>query len=131
MASIPDTYLDLFTKKKAFASLATLMPDGTPQVTPVWFGYEHGKLTVNTALGRTKAKNMKEGAAVSLAVLDPDNPYRYVQVRGRVAHVTTDGADPHIEWLSHKYLGRDYPFRQPGEERVIVEIDPVAVSASG
>jgi PPOX class probable F420-dependent enzyme len=131
MATIPGKYLDLFTEKKAFASLATLMPDGTPQVTPVWFGYEKGKLTVNTALGRTKAKNMKQGASVSLAILDPDNPYRYVQVRGRVAGVTTDGADQHIDRLSHKYMGRDYPFRQPGDQRVIVEIEPVAVSASG
>jgi PPOX class probable F420-dependent enzyme len=131
MATIPEKYLDLFNQKKAFASLATLMPDGTPQVTPVWFGYEGGKLAVNTALGRTKAKNMKQGASVALAIIDPDDPYRYVQVRGRVARVTTDGADAHIDRLAHKYMGRDYPFRQPGEQRVIVEIEPVAVSASG
>lgn len=131
MATIPEKYRDLFTDKKAFANLATLMPDGSPQVTPVWFGYENDKLTVNTALGRTKAKNMKQGASIALAILDPDNPYRYVQVRGRVARVTTDGADQHIDRLSHKYMGRDYPFRQPGDQRVIVEIEPVAVSASG
>jgi len=131
MAAIPEKYLDLLTEKRAFASLATLMPDGTPQVTPVWIGYEKGTLLVNTALGRTKARNMQEGAPVALAVIDPDNPYRYVQIRGKVARVTTDGADESIERLSHKYLGRDYPFRQPGERRVICEIDPQAVSASG
>jgi len=131
MATIPEKYLDLFTQKKAFASLATLMADGTPQVTPVWLGYENGVLAVNTALGRTKARNMKQGAAVALSIVDPDNPYRYVQVRGRVSRVTTDGADAHIDRLSHKYMGRDYPYRQPGDQRVICEIDPVAVSASG
>ena len=131
MATIPEKYLDLFTEKKAIASLATLMPDGSPQVTPVWFGYEGRQLTINTALGRTKAKNMKQGAAIALAIIDPDNPYRYVQVRGRVTRVATEGADAHIDRLSHKYMGRDYPFRQPGDQRVIVEIEPVAVSASG
>jgi len=131
MPRIPDKYLDLFKDKKAFANLATLMPDGTPQVTPVWFGYEGGVLTVNTALGRVKARNMKEGAPVALSIMDPDNAYRYVQVRGRIGRVTTDGADAHIDRLSHKYMGKDYPFRQPGEQRVICEIEPVAVSASG
>ena len=74
---------------------------------------------------------MKEGAPVALAIVDPGNPYRYVQVRGRIKRVTTEGADAHIDRLSHKYMDKDYPFRQPGEQRVICEIDPTAVSASG
>ncbi len=131
MANIPEKYLDLVDKKIAFASLATLMPDGTPQVTPVWFDYKDGLVIVNTAIGRTKARNMQEGAHVALSIPDPDNPYRYVQVRGRVTRTTTDGADENIEALSHKYLGKPYPFRQPGEDRIIVEITPDRVSASG
>jgi len=131
MTSIPADYLDLVDSKAAIVSLATLMPDGTPQVTLVWFDMKGDLVRVNTALGRVKARNLKDGAAVALAIIDPANPYRYVQVRGHVAHTTTDGADAHIESLSHKYLGKPYPFRQPGEQRLIVEIAPEKVSASG
>jgi PPOX class probable F420-dependent enzyme len=132
MATSPDKYLDLFGEKKAFAHLATLMPDGTPQNTPVWFDYKDGKLRVNTARGRVKERNLKEGSPVALSILDPDNAYRYVQVRGRVTHVTEDGADAHIDSLAKKYLGQDkYPFRQPGETRVLYEITPKSFSGMG
>jgi PPOX class probable F420-dependent enzyme len=132
MASIPDQYLDLFQEKKAFAELATIMADGTPQVTPVWFDYEGGKIRVNTAKGRVKARTLKPGAPVAMAVLDPDNPYRYVQIRGRVASAEENGADAHIDSLAKKYLGKDsYPFRQPGEVRIRYEIEPVSVSGQG
>ncbi len=132
MVEIPATYLDLLQQKAAFANLATIMPDGTPQVTPVWFDYTNGKIRVNSAKGRVKARNMREGAPVALAILDPENPYRYVQIRGRVGHVTEDGASAHIDSLAKKYLGKDkYPFAQPGEVRVLFEIEPAAVQASG
>jgi PPOX class probable F420-dependent enzyme len=131
MAVIPDKYLDL-TQKKAFANLATVMPDGTPQVTPVWFDYTNGTLRVNTAQGRVKARNMQQGAAVALAIMDPDNPYRYVQIRGHVAKATEDGADAHIDQLAKKYLGQDkYPYRQPGEVRVTCEIAADKISVMG
>ncbi len=128
MASITD-FLDLFQEKLAFAHVATLMPDGTPQVTPVWIDYrDDGKVLVNTALGRIKARNMAPGAAVALSITDPDNAYRYVQVRGVVSAAYTEGADAHIDFLAKKYLGKDkYPFGQPGEQRVIIEIEPRAV----
>ncbi|MFZ3234637.1 MAG: PPOX class F420-dependent oxidoreductase [Stellaceae bacterium] len=129
MATVPDKYLDLLQQKKAVAGLATLMPDGTPQVTPVWFDYSGGKVRVNTAKGRVKARNLKPGAAVALAIMDPDNPYRYVQIRGRVASATEQGADAHIDSLAKKYLDKDtYPFRQPGEVRIMYEIEPLSVS---
>ena len=96
MATIPDAYLDLLTQKKAFADLATLMPDGTPQVTPVWFDYTGGVIRVNSAKGRTKVRNMKEGAPVALSIVDPENPYRYLQVRGKVTRVIEEGAGSHI-----------------------------------
>jgi PPOX class probable F420-dependent enzyme len=129
MAVIPDKYLDLLQQKKAFANLATLMPDGSPQVTPVWIDYTDGVIRFNTAKGRVKARNLKAGSPVALAIMDPDEPYRYLQVRGRVCRLREEGADAHIDSLAKKYLGKDkYPFRQPGEVRVMYEIEPKSAS---
>ncbi len=132
MAVIPDQYLDLLTAKQAFANLATVMKDGSPQVTPIWFDYAAGKIRVNTARGRVKARTLKPGARVALAILDPQNPYRYVQVRGRVVSEAEHGAAAHIDSLAKKYLGQDkYPFAQPGEVRVMYEIEPTSASGNG
>ena len=132
MAAIPDKYLDLLQQKKAFANLATLMPDGSPQVTPVWFDYANGVIRVNTAKGRVKARNLKVGSPVALAIMDPDQPYRYLQIRGRVSRVAEEGAGAHIDSLAKKYLGKDkYPFGQPGEVRVMYEIEPKPASGMG
>jgi hypothetical protein len=84
---------------------------------------------VNTAKGRVKARTLKEGAPVALAILDPDNPYRYLQIRGRVRKATEEGAAAHIDSLAKKYLGKDkYPYARPGEVRVICEIEPQSAS---
>ncbi len=132
MAAIPDKYLDLLQQKKAFANLATLMRDGSPQVTPVWFDYTGGVIRVNTAKGRVKARNLKNGSPVALAIMDPEEPYRYIQIRGHVRRVLEEGADAHIDSLAKKYLGKDkYPFRQSGEVRVMYEIEPAAASGMG
>jgi PPOX class probable F420-dependent enzyme len=132
MATIPDAYLDLLQQKKAFADLATLMPDGSPQVTPVWFDYTGGKIRVNSAKGRTKTRNMAEGAPVALSIMDPDNPYRYMQIRGKVTRVTEEGASAHIDSLAKKYIDKDkYPWSRAGEVRVTFEITPHAVQAMG
>ena len=132
MATIPENFLDLLTSKKAFANIATTMKDGSPQVTPIWFDYTDGKIRVNTARGRVKSRTMREGVPVALAIMDPDNPYRYIQIRGRVTHVTEKGADAHIDSLAKKYLGQDkYPFRQPGEVRVSYEIEPASAQVIG
>jgi len=121
---IPEKYLDLFGKK-AFAHLATLMPDGTPQVTPVWCDYDGTYVLFNSAKGRQKDKNIRRNPAVALSLQDPDNPYRYLEVRGRVAEITEEGADQHIDKLAKKYLGVEkYPGRQPGEVRVIYKVKP-------
>ena len=129
MARLPVNDLNLLNQKKAFANLATMMADGSPQVTPVWFDYSDGKIRVNTAKGRVKSRTLKPGAPVALAIMDPDNAYRYVQIRGRVARAVQAGADAHIDSLAKKYLGKDtYPFRQPGEVRVMYEIEPASVS---
>ena len=132
MAAIPDNFRDLLEQKKAFANVATVKTDGSPQVTPVWFDYVGGHIRVNTAKGRVKARTMKPGAKVAMAIMDPDDAYRYIQVRGHVARVTEDGADAHINSLAKKYLGKDkYPFRQPGEQRLTIEIAPEAVQTMG
>jgi PPOX class probable F420-dependent enzyme len=132
MATIPTEYLDLLQQKKAFADLATVMPDGTPQVTPVWFDYTGGVIRVNSAKGRTKTRNMKEPTPVALSIMDPDNAYRYLQVRGKVTRATEEGASAHIDSLAKKYLGQDkYPWSRPGEVRVTFEITPSAVQVMG
>jgi PPOX class probable F420-dependent enzyme len=129
---IPQSHLDLFGDKKAFAALATVMPDGSPQVTPVWFDYVGGVVRVNTARGRVKDRNMTLNARVALSILDPENPYRHVQIRGRVSNVTEEGADAHIDSLAKKYMGLDkYPLRREGEVRVIYTIEPLSVSSMG
>lgn len=124
MAAIPDKFLDLFNKK-AFAQLATLMPDGSPQVTPVWCDYDGEHVVINSAKGRTKDRNMRRDPRVSVNLQDPDNPYRHLSIRGRVTEITEDGADAHIDKLAKKYLGLDsYPNRRAGEVRVIYKIEP-------
>jgi PPOX class probable F420-dependent enzyme len=131
MATIPDQYKDLL-QKKAFAHLGTVMKDGSPQVTPIWFDYDGTHIRINSAKGRWKDKNMRNRPKVALSILDPDNPYRYMQVRGTVTEVTESGADAHIDSLAKKYLDQDkYPFRQPGEERVIYKIAVERVNAQG
>jgi PPOX class probable F420-dependent enzyme len=132
MASvIPDKYLDLF-QKRAFANLATLMPDGTPQVTPVWFDWDGTHVLVNSARGRQKDRNMQKNAAVAMSILDPDNPYRYLEVRGKVVEITEKGADDHIDRMAKKYMGKDkYPYRRPGEVRVLFKILPTRTTQMG
>ena len=129
--AIPEKFRDLF-EKKAFAQLATVMSDGTPQVTPVWCDFDGTHVRVNTAKGRIKDKNMRRNPNVALNLQDPDNPYRYLAVRGKVVDITESGADDHIDSLANKYLGNDkYPFRIPEEVRVIYRIQPEKVSTMG
>lgn len=129
--TIPEGYQDLF-EKRAFAVLATLMPDGSPQVTPVWCDFDGTHVLVNSARGRVKDRNMRRDPRVALVIMDPENPYRYVEVRGRVVEITEQGADEHIDKLARKYLGVEkYPYRQPGEVRVLYKIRPERVSGLG
>jgi PPOX class probable F420-dependent enzyme len=124
VAAIPENYLDL-TQKKAFAQFATLMPDGSPHVSPVWFEYDGKEILVNSAKGRVKDRNVRRDPRVGIDIVDPDNPYRHLSIRGRVVDITEKGADEHIDKLSKKYTGKDkYPNRKPGEVRVIYRIEP-------
>ncbi len=129
MIAIPEIYLDLVREKRAFAHLATIMPDGSPQNTPVWFDYADGKIRVNSALGRVKVRNMKVGAKVALSIMDPDNPDRYVQLRGTVSRVAQDAAAAaHIDSLAYKYLGVDKnPYAKASDVRVMFEITVTSV----
>ena len=129
--TIPQDFLDLFTKP-AYAHLATLMPSGQPQVTPVWCDFDGTHVIFNSAQGRQKERNVRRDPRVAMSIADPQNPYRYLEVRGRVVEITEQGADQHIDRLSKKYLGVDkYPRRQPGEVRLIFKIEPNRVRTMG
>jgi len=112
-------------KGKNFAFMATLMEDGSPQVTPIWIDVDDGYIIVNTAEGRLKQKNVSRDPRVALSVLDSSNPYDMVTVRGHVIEQTAKGADEHIDKMAKKYLGLDkYPGRAPGEKRIILKVKP-------
>jgi PPOX class probable F420-dependent enzyme len=128
---IPEKYRDLF-QKRAFASLGTLMPDGKPQVTPVWVDFDGQHVIFNSAKGRQKDCNVRRDPRVAMAIVDPDNPYRYMEIRGKVAEITEQGADEHIDKMAKKYLDVDkYPYRQPGEVRVMYKIRPEHTTTMG
>src|SRR5262249_5278046 len=132
MATIPSSHSDLLGTKKAFAQLATLNSDGSPQVTPVWVDYDGTHILVNTARGRVKDRNLKHDPRVAISIQDPENPYRHLSIQGRVAKMTEDGADAHIDKMAKKYMGKDkYPGRAPGERRVLVKITPEKIHTMG
>jgi len=131
MIKIPEKLQDLLTdEKKAFVYLATTMSDGTPQVTPVWFNTDGEYILINSATGRIKDKNMRARPNVALCIADPADPYRYLQIHGKIIEFTTEGADAHIDALAFKYLGKEkYPSRKPNEQRVTYKIQPLKVDA--
>jgi len=113
-----------------FGHLATLMPDGSPQVTAVWVDYDGTHILVNTAEGRQKPRNIRRDPRVAIDVVRQGSEYAFAQVRGRVVEITTEGAEEHIDRLAKKYLGRDkYPFRQASERRIILKIAPEHISS--
>jgi PPOX class probable F420-dependent enzyme len=128
MTTIPDNVVDLF-QRPIVCALATLMPDGQPQVTPVWCDYDGEYVRINTARGRQKDRNMTKRAKVSALLIDPQNPYHWVEVRGHIEEVTEDGAIEHIHQLSHKYTGQDYQNLTLGEVRVMYKIKLDKVNA--
>ncbi|MCA9578369.1 MAG: PPOX class F420-dependent oxidoreductase [Myxococcales bacterium] len=131
MSLIPESHLDLLDKP-AFAHVATLMKDGSPQVTPVWIDREGDMVVINSAAGRVKDKNLRRDGRVAFSITDPANPYRMLSVRGEVVEITTDGAEEHIDKLAMKYMGvESYPFRTPEERRVRYIIKPTRVNTYG
>lgn len=131
MLNVPETHKDLLTdEKKAFLFLATTLKDGTPQVTPVWFNTDGEYILINSAAGRLKDRNMRARPDIALCTFDSADPYRYLQIRGRVVEFTTDGADEHIDRLSFKYRGTEkYGNRKPGEQRVTYKILATKIDA--
>ncbi|MEW6285592.1 MAG: PPOX class F420-dependent oxidoreductase [Chloroflexota bacterium] len=125
MNPFPSEFLDLLKDEtKAILYLATLMPDGSPQVTPVWFNTDGEYILINTSEGRVKDRNMKARPKVAMVIQDPSDPYRYLQIRGEVAEYTSDGADEHINQLSLKYDNEPWTFRA-GQKRIIYKIRPL------
>jgi PPOX class probable F420-dependent enzyme len=124
MASIPDDALPLL-EGPHFAHVATLNADGSPQVTPVWIDHDGDTVLINTARGRLKEKNLLRDPRVSISVIDAANPYSPLLIQGRAVELTEEGADEHIDKLAKRYLDEDtYPFRSPGEVRLLVRIEP-------
>ena len=127
--SIPDSHKDLL-EKAIYVQMATYMKDGSIQVHPVWCSYNGEHIIVNSALGRVKDKNLRANPTVTILAMDPQNPYRWLEVRGTVDEITEKGADEHIEDLSELYLNqRPYPFRMEGEVRVMYKIKALKVTA--
>jgi PPOX class probable F420-dependent enzyme len=126
MTLIPEDFKDLF-KKPAFGHLATIMADGTPQVTPVWVDFDGEHIIVNSRKGRLKNANMGQRPSVAIDIVDPDNPYRYMSIRGKVVAIIEENAAAHLEQLSQRYLNKPYPWWSEGEVRQIFKILPERV----
>jgi PPOX class probable F420-dependent enzyme len=118
-------------EKPNYGHLATLMPDGSPQVSPVWVDVDGDDILVNTALGRRKAENVRRDPRVAISIIDNADPFTMVAVRGK-AELDETGAEEHIDALARKYLGIErYPNRAPGERRVLIRIHPEHVAGMG
>lgn len=129
MAEIPEGFKDLF-EKKSFASFATVDSDGFPHVTPVWIDFDGENLLVNTVEGRLKEKNVRNNKKVGVSIMDPNDPYRHLSIRGKVIETTKENAVEHIDSLAKKYMGVDeYPNRSQEEgDRIILKISPNTIS---
>ncbi len=129
--NIPENFTDLLSwEKKSFAHLALVLRDGTPQCTPLWFDYDGTHVIINSALGRVKDKAMRRTPHVALAISDPENPYRYIQIRGKVVEITEEGGREIIDHLSEKYRGATYNHKE-NEKRVTYKILPGSFQTFG
>jgi len=131
MTELPEHALKLLNEGKNFASVATIMPDGSPQVSSVWIESDGKHVIFNTAEGRTKIKNLRQDPRIAISVMNYENPYEQVIIRGRVVEITHEGADLDIDRLAVKYLCVEkYPFHDSGGQRLIVKIAPENVVIS-
>jgi PPOX class probable F420-dependent enzyme len=129
MQPLPDSVKKLI-EDKTYANVATLMPDGSPQVTQTWVDHDGDTVLINTFEGSQKSKNVRRNPKIALDVVDPTNPFRVAVIRGRVVDVTFDGAEDHIDRMAKKYLGVEkYERRRPGMKRVLIKIEPTRVMA--
>jgi PPOX class probable F420-dependent enzyme len=127
-ATLTDAQIQVL-KNPNFAFMATLMPDGRPQVSPVWIEYDGKHVLINSEEKRLKVRNLKRDPRISVAIAKQENPYEYVEIRGKVVDMTTEGAAEDIDRLAKKYLGQDkYPYNKPGDQRIILKIEPLEVA---
>ena len=127
--TIPSSLHDLFASK-ALANLAVITKSGLPMVSPVWVDLDGNNVLINSEAKRVKSQNMDVGSKVALSIVDPGNPFRYIGVQGEVVERRVNGADAHIDKLSQRYTGKSpYPWRQPGDQRVLFVIKPIRVKA--
>ena len=131
MSVIPDNYADLLDKK-VFWHIATAGPDGQLQSSPVWGGFDGGHFVFSLTRGRQKFRNLEANPSIAISGTDPDNPYRYLEIRGTVVAVDDDSSNAFIDSMAKKYMEVDeYPFHQPGDERVVMRIEPTNTSQMG
>ncbi len=133
LKKIPESHSDLLgDESPAYADLATIMQDGTPQLTPVWFNTDGEYILINSAKGRVKYKNMRSRPQVALVIHDPKNPFRYIQVRGKITEINGEGARQHIDDLALKYTGKaGFTLNDPNEMRLIYKLLPEKVQVLG
>lgn len=130
--TIPDTHRDILENPKSFAQWATIGPDGEPQVNPVWFEFDGEQIIISQTKTRQKYRNVRKDPRVAISFLDPDDPYRYVEIRGEVVDITDDEGNAFINKMAKKYIGKDeYPWHQSGDERVVVRIQPKRANSMG
>ena len=121
---IPESHKDLL-ESTALADVATIGPNGAPQVNPVWFGWDGALLSFSQTKARQMYKNLHKDNRISLSIVDPSNPYRYMEIRGKVVEFIEDPDKAFIDSMAKKYLGQDkYPWSQPREERVVIVVEP-------
>ncbi|GIU84887.1 MAG: putative pyridoxamine 5'-phosphate oxidase [Acidimicrobiales bacterium] len=131
MSVIPESHRDIL-EKKAFAHVATIGPDGAPQCNPVWFDWDGEILRFSQTKARQKYKNLLRDPRIAVSVIDPDNPYRYVEIRGVVEGIDDDENNEFIDRMAKKYIDQDhYPWHQPGDERVVVRVRPTKATYMG
>ncbi len=129
--SIPESHADLLNSK-ALAHVATIGPDGAPQNNPVWFGYDGTHVLFSQTTGRQKYRNLKKSPQVALSIVDVDNPYRYLEIRGTVDEIVDDEGNAFINSMAQKYIDQPtYPWNQPGDHRVIVKVRPGKTTSMG
>lgn len=122
--TVPEEYQDLL-EGTTFAHVATIGPNGEPQNNPVWFGWDGRHIKFSQTKTRQKYRNVGREPRVAMSIVDPENPYRYLEVRGIVDHIEEDPQNDFINSMAKKYMGVDeYPYHQPGDERVVVYVEP-------
>lgn len=128
---IPESHVDILNKQ-AFASVATIGPNGEPQNNPVWIGWDGAQVRFSQTKTRQKYRNMLIDGRVALSIIDPNDPYRYIEISGVVAGVEDDPDRAFIDSMALKYLGFDrYPWHQEGDERVVIVVEPIHTTTMG